>query len=294
MWSFRDSREEERRQLLVTLGAGAAGGLLVGLLLSRRGARRVATHAGGRATEIGRSVQGRFTEPMDLDPALARLEDSVVDAFLGHDVLSERGIDVGAISRGIIELSGSVFTEDEADLAVRVANAVPGVQTVVNRLEVEEEAEHLEETRRRFEEGDPALRETRWEGRRVGMGRMRQGSQTEPDRPDDSQSQTEKALRDADVAEWEEGEGVHEHTRMAARPEDGRPGQDTDFAEDELDNQDPHGKHAAYTLDEQPQEFRTSSRVGEGPKPGLESRLEDADVPLEPSSDVEPGEDKRL
>jgi hypothetical protein len=293
MWSFRDSRDEEQRRTLLTLGIGAAGGMIAGLLLSRRGARQMADQFGEQAGRAGGALRDGFDSVADLDPALAQLEDAVVDTFLNHEILRERGIDVGAISRGIVELSGSVWTEEESDLAVRVANTVPGVQTVVNRLEVEEEAEHLEETRRRFEDGDPALIETRWEGRRVGMGRMRQGSQTEPDRPDDSQSQTEKALRDADIAEWQEDVGVHEHVRTSARPEDVRTGQDPDFDEDELDNQDPHGKHAAYTLDEQPEELRSGSRVGEGTKPGTELRLEDADLPIKPHGDAGAPEEGR-
>ena len=59
-------------------------------------------------------------------------------------------------------------------------------------------------------------------------------------------------------------------------------------SEDELDNQDPHGKHAARTLDDEPQRFNTAARVSQDPqgtKPGIEMRLEDADVPVKPHSD---------
>jgi hypothetical protein len=195
---------------------------------------------------------------------------------------------VGAISRGIIELSGSVYTEEEADMAVRVASSVQGVRTVVNRLEVEEEREFLDETRRRLADGDPALNEKRWEGRRVGMGRMRQGPQTEPDRPDDSQHRIERALAEADRDQWVEEFDGHENVRVDSRPEADRPGQKPNFAPDDLDNQDPHRRHhAAETLDEQPQELRSDSRVGEGTKPGTELRLEDADLPLKPHGDME-------
>jgi hypothetical protein len=295
MWSFRDSKDDaELRQTVLTFSVGAVGGLVVGLLLARRGADRMAQQYGSELRD--RAAGGRYTasglHDGVADHELTGLEDAVIDAFLAHPVLSERGIDVGAISRGIVELSGSVYTEDESDTAVRVANSVAGVQTVVNRLEVEEEAEHLDETRRRFEDGDPALTETRWEGRRVGMGRMRQGRQTEPDRPDDSQHQIERALLEADRDEWIEDHDGHENTRVAARPEDDRPDQQPDFEHDDLDNQDPHRRdRAPNTLDEQPQEFRSGTRVGEGMKPGTELELEASDVPVKPHGDAPAGED---
>jgi hypothetical protein len=298
MWSFLESNQSDTQKTILTYTLGAVSGLTIGLLLSRRGARRLAHQYGGEMRDrldgaTSRSARGGIADAVD-DPELTGLEDAVLDAFLGHEVLSERGIDVGAISRGIVELSGSVYTEDEADLAVRVANAVSGVHTVVNRLEVEEEADHLEETRRRLEDGDPALVERHWEGRRVGMGRMRQGAQTEPDRPDDSQHRIERALKQADRDQWIEEFAAHENSRVGARPEDERPDQKPEFDHDELDNQDPHGRHhASNTLDEQPQELRSSSRVGEGLKPGTELRLEDADIPLKPHSDIDPAEGGR-
>lgn len=285
MWSFRESRENELRRTILTLGAGAIGGLAVGLLVgrSRRAARQL---AGDLRDRLGETAGRYAPERLAADTELAALEDGVLDAFLNHEILRERGIDVGGVSHGIIELSGTVYTEEEADLAVRVAGAVAGVQTVVNRLEVEEEARLREETRRRFEAGDPALNETRWEGRIVGMGRPRQGPQTEPNRPDDSQRQVERALEQADRADWQSEDLAAQKPRTDARPEAERPRQHPEFEEEELDHQDPHERHAARTLDEQPQELHTRSRVGEGLKPGTELRLEDADVPLKPHSDV--------
>ena len=63
--------------------------------------------------------------------------------------------------------------------------------------------------------------------------------------------------------------------RNDARPEV-QAGNRTKFKESQLDNQDPHGKNAAFTLDEQPQELNSSARVGETPKPGTRLQLEDA------------------
>jgi hypothetical protein len=286
MWSFREARENELRRTIMTFGAGALGGLAIGVLLVGRSRRAARALAGDLRDRVGEAASRIAPEWIAEDAELSALEEAVLDAFLKHEILSERGIDVGGVSHGIIELSGTVFTEEEAALAVRVASAVSGVQTVVNRLEVEEEARLREETRRRFEAGDPALTETRWEGRIVGMGRPRQGPQTEPNRPDDSQRQIERALEQADRADWQSEDLAAQTPRTDARPEAERPGQQPDYGEDELDHQDPHGGHAARTLDEQPQELHADVRSGEGLKPGTELRLEDADVPLEPHSDV--------
>ena len=43
------------------------------------------------------------------------LEERVLEAFRNDPILSERAIDIGAIGEGIIELTGWVDTEDEAD-----------------------------------------------------------------------------------------------------------------------------------------------------------------------------------
>ena len=80
---------------------------------------------------------------------------------------------------------------------------------------------------------------------------------------------------------------------MAARPE-AREGNPTDYEEDELDNQSPHGKHAG-SEPEQPQDLRARSRVGEGLKPGTELRLERSDLPVKPHAGDRPveGQDGR-
>jgi len=59
---------------------------------------------------------------------------------------------------------------------------VPGVETVLNRIAVGDLEERLRDHSRRFEEGDDALTEARWEGRTIGTGRRRQGTSDEPDR----------------------------------------------------------------------------------------------------------------
>jgi hypothetical protein len=293
MWQLFSSEEDERRRLAITLAVGAAGGMALGLLLGARRGGAPGLADGSLGSRVRRAAARLAPERRIWSAAeetdLVNLEDSVLDAFLQNPTLSERGIDVGAISRGIIELGGSVWSDEEADLAVRIANGVPGVQTVVNRMEIETEARARDSTRRRFESGDPALAQSRWEGRRVGMGRMRQGRQTEPDRPDDSQKHEDKALERADRLDWEEEGLAAQNSRMTADLEHERPGTRPDYVHDDLDNQDPHRRRdAPNTLSDPPQDLRGRSRVGEGLKPGTELRLEDADVPLKPQSDIGP------
>ena len=79
-------------------------------------------------------------------------------------------------------------------------------------------------------------------------------------------------------------EAADAHDGAPRRPDAGDPWQ-VNFDEDELDNQDPHGKHAAYTLDEPPQELNSAARVGEGMKPAERLALEQSDVPLKPKND---------
>jgi hypothetical protein len=177
-----------------------------------------------------------------------------------------------------------VGTQEEAELAVRLARRVPGVDTVVNRIEVDDGHRRRGSPRDYGDAGD-VTRMAEWQGRRSGMGRRRQGPQTEPDRSDDSHRFREKALEQADRAQYET-EGWAAYPRTGERPEPRDPSREVSYREDELDNQDPYDKHAPVNLETQPQRLNTLSRVGEGPKPGTELRLEAADVPVKPHGDV--------
>jgi hypothetical protein len=261
---------------------GAAGGLALGYLLSQGvPAPEPVREAGARLRERARGVAEGWT-PARLRRearetlALTRLEDAVLDAFLRDPVLSERGIDVGCISRGIIELSGTVYSAEEAERAVRAAHAVSGVETVVNRVDVDESA------RGRGANGEwEGHMAGEWTGRNVGMGRRRQGDQTDPG-ADDSQHLREAALEQSDRAQFEDEDLAHSHPLMGARPGPAASGT-TRYAEDELDNQDPYGKHAV-SVPEQPQAMHGQARVGEGLSPGLELAIEQSDVPAKPHS----------
>jgi hypothetical protein len=272
----------------LAFAAGAAGGLAVGLLLSGRleapeGAGGVGSRLRERALGVARTLRpGRLRRELREQLELTHLEDAVLDAFLRDEVLSERAIDVGAISRGIVELSGAVHTPDEAARAVRLAARVEGVETVVNRMDVDDEPR-----RRRGEGDDPE--ETggsmagEWTGRNIGMGARRQGRETDPGRTDDHQHQLETSLEQSDRAQFEDEDLAHSHPVMSARPGPD-PYESTRYREDELDNQDPYGKHAV-SVPEQPQALNADSRVGEGLKPGTELRLEQSDVPVKPHGD---------
>jgi hypothetical protein len=274
--------EPSNHRLAYTLGA--LGGLAIGALLLGGLGKSLGIKAPSLRGRPGRaepSRPGRLQRPPEVQDELLLLEDAVLDAFLDDELLSERGIDVGAISEGIVELSGSVFTRSEAVRAVSVAQGVQGVATVVNRMDIVEERERLHP---RADDTDDEEFEMsgEWTGHQSGMGSRRQGEDTDPARRDDSHHQREVAMEQADRAQFED-EGVHSQPRVGD-PHGGEVHNPTNFREDELDNQSPYGKHAV-PVPEQPQALNSQSRVGEGLKPGVELNLEAADLPLKPHQD---------
>jgi hypothetical protein len=287
---LHDFEDRDAGQNALIFALGAAGGIAIGLALSRRPVPKIpARRLGNELRDRARSVAQRFRPgrlqrmPVEQDE-LTRLEDAVLDAFLADDVLRERGVDVGAISHGIVELSGSVRTQAESDLAVRVASGVDGVRTVVNRLDLDENPGPRAVARDEAEAGgaNALLRGT---ARTGGMGRRRQGIETDPDRSDDSQYRRQRALAAADRDQWEDEGFAHSASAGSERPGQEQAAWRRNYDESELGNQDPHGQHAAVTLDRPPEELNSAARVGEGLKPGQELRLEQADVPLKPHGD---------
>jgi hypothetical protein len=298
----QDRPKRQNRQYVVELeetggnhglmyALGTLGGLAIGALVLRGLGLRPAVEAEGhQETEPRPEPRARPATqfrpvgvrraPRDQE-ALAALEDAVLDAFLDDEMLRECGIDVGAISRGIVELSGSVWTREEAQRAMSVAHAVEGVETVVNRMEIEDERGRLHPRNDSDDEGFEMSGE--WTGHQSGMGSRRQGDQTDPDRPDDSHVMREDSLEQADRSQFVD-EGLHSQPRVSD-PHDGPAPNSTNFSEDELDNQSPYGKHAipqGSREDGPPQAMNATSRVGEGLKPGTELALEGADVPVKP------------
>lgn len=119
------------------------------------------------------------------------IEERVLEAFNNDPILAERAIDIGSMGSGVIELAGWVDSDDEAEHAMTIARGVPGVDTVVNRLLVDDEEREIGETIRKFKDGDSALNESGWEGQHVGTGKRRQGRSDEPDRHSDPKPKLE-------------------------------------------------------------------------------------------------------
>ena len=150
--------------------------------------------------------------------ATEELEERVLEAFRNDPVLSERAIDIGAIDEGIVELTGWVNADDEAQQAVVIARGVPGVETVVNRLAVRAEEDLYDELADRYEDGDPSLTEGQWEGQGIGTGRRRQGNSAEPDRHEDPRPELEEAVLDRVVLDPDDEAEVKAERRKKAKP----------------------------------------------------------------------------
>ena len=225
MASFRyRDRGTSGSGLALSVGAGALVGFIAGAFFAQR--------AGGFAalTEKIRGKLGRGgaedlgSEDFDLDEdefesesdesyVGASLEENVLEAYMNDPILSERAVDIGEIGEGIIELAGWVETEEEAEHAVTLARGVVGVDTVVNRLNVGEEEEQLEENFDRYSSGDDALNEARWEGQQVGIGQRRQGTSAEIDRHADPHT----VLQDKWLSEQAALDNAAEESAVAER-----------------------------------------------------------------------------
>jgi osmotically-inducible protein OsmY len=196
-------REEESSYAGTVIGAviGAMAGFAAGMLvaqrvggftgltrkLRRRGARGAAiaderfrdVHGVAEDEDEFEDVEEDELEAEDYDESL---EEHVLEAFRNDPILSERAIDIGSLSDGVIELAGWVEDEDESEHAVTIARGVPGVGTVVNRIAIGDEERRFEEAARRFRDTNPPMSGGKWEGQGVGTGRRRQGTSDEPDR----------------------------------------------------------------------------------------------------------------
>lgn len=154
-------------------------------------------------------------EPAD---ATEELEGRVLEAFRNDPVLSERAIDIGAIDEGIVELTGWVNADDEAQQAVVVTRGVPGVDTVVNRLSVHSEEDLYDELADRYDDGDPALAAGHWEGQSVGTGRRRQGTSAELDRHEDPRVELEEKNLDRIYLDANEEADIKAGRRKRSKP----------------------------------------------------------------------------
>lgn len=196
---YRDD-DASLAQMFASIAVGALAGFAVGVVVAQKvgGISGIASRVRDRV----KGLSDDLLEPGDVDDAFedddldaddaavaaeadeeaTALEQRVLETFRADPVLSERAVDIGAVGDGIVELSGWVNSDDESEHAVALARTVDGVETVVNRLSTSDEEALLRENQERLDAGDDALRETRWEGQRVGTGRKRQGTSDDPHR----------------------------------------------------------------------------------------------------------------
>ena len=187
---------------LLFLAAGAVLGLAAGLVVADRfgGFSSLTAKLRDRVGRLRERDDDDYDSEIDEDDEA--LEERVLEAFRNDPTLSERAIDIGAIGDGIIELTGWVHEPDEATHAVTITRGVPGVETVVNRLDVRMAG--AEEPIEIDDSPNAPLPGGRWEGQQVGTGRRRQGNSSEADRHADPKPELEdrwlskeKAIRDA-------------------------------------------------------------------------------------------------
>lgn len=196
---YRDDEDSSQSGLLY-LAAGAVLGLAAGLVVADRFGGFSALTQKVR-DRVGRHIDDdelAEDDELDLEEDDEALEERVLEAFRNDPVLSERAVDIGSLGDGIIELTGWVREPDEATHAVTITRGVPGVETVVNRLDVRvagrEEQMELEDDPTEPRPGG------RWEGQQVGTGKRRQGNSAEPDRHADPKPELEDRWLSTDEA----------------------------------------------------------------------------------------------
>jgi BON domain len=229
-------REDESSTTTTVLGvlAGAFAGFAVGMYvaqrvggfsgltskLRRRADALVESRRRGRDLEHEDELEEFEEDELETEDQDTELEERVLEAFRNDPVLAERAIDIGSISDGVIELAGWVETDEESNHAVTIARGVPGVDTVVNRIAIGDEEDRFADAARRVRAGDASLTESRWEGRRVGTGRRRQGTSDEADRHADPKLELEdrwQRTEDAVLNAADDIEGLADRRTRARR-----------------------------------------------------------------------------
>ncbi|HEX6534288.1 MAG TPA: BON domain-containing protein [Gemmatimonadaceae bacterium] len=246
---FRDE-EPSVGSVVASLAVGALAGFAVGVVVAqkvggisglrarlRRGIaeydeeREDYRHGHGSAYYDDSGSEDELED--EIGAADVALEEDVLEAFQTDEVLRERAIDIGAVGDGVIELTGSVDSESESRRASAVARSVPGVESVVNRLAVGDDADmdadEMDATNEpRGADEEPGEIETnepleggRWEGNRIGTGRRRQGTSDERDRHADPKAELEdKWLDEQHAVQEAAGDlgGIAERRRRGKKP----------------------------------------------------------------------------
>jgi hypothetical protein len=222
---YRDDDSETSG--LLYLAVGAVLGLAAGLVVADRfgGFSALTSRLRDRVTRNRGADVDEEDSDTDVDEDDEALEEHVLEAFRNDPVLAERAIDIGAIGDGIIELTGWVHEPDEATHAVTITRGVPGVETVVNRLDVR--LAGAEDPIEIDDDPSAPLPGGRWEGQQVGTGRRRQGNSSEPDRHAGPKADLEDRWLSKDEAIREaagEIDGVAERRRAKKTPRGDRTG----------------------------------------------------------------------
>ena len=215
---YRD--DDSQTSGLLFLAAGAVLGLAAGLVVADRfgGFSALTSRLRERVGRLRDDEIDSDEDDVELEEADEALEERVLEAFRNDPILAERAVDIGAIGDGIIELTGWVHEPDEATHAVTITRGVPGVETVVNRLDVRlagsEESMEIDDDTSAPRPGG------RWEGQQVGTGKRRQGNSSEADRHADPKPELEERWLSKEQALREaagEIEGVAERRRSAKK-----------------------------------------------------------------------------
>ncbi|HLV27116.1 MAG TPA: BON domain-containing protein [Gemmatimonadales bacterium] len=194
MRRIRVREEDDSSRGLIFFSIGALAGVAAGMILTERmgglsGLTRRVRQGFGEAAEelVGRTFafDDADYDDEDYEPTEEEeLEERVLEAFRNDPILSERAVDIGAMGSGVIELTGWVHEPEESAHAVTISRGTPGVETVVNRLEVRSEAEQLDSAGLDYDADD--LHGGHWNGQQVGTGKRRQGrGKVQPDRHED-------------------------------------------------------------------------------------------------------------
>jgi hypothetical protein len=230
---YDEEEDESSPRNAIYIAIGAAAGFAAGVLMAERFGgfkgltdRIKDTFGGGTegAEEEEFDYEGLDEDEFDPDfdddldtpkaslDGAEELEERVLEAYKNDPTLSERAIDIGAVEDGIIELTGTVNSEDEAHQAVVVARGVPGVSTVVNRLAIRSDEDLFDDAAHHYEDGDPPFTERHWDGQQVGTGRRRQGSSEDVDRHADPKNKLEDRALSEDKAFLSAADDIPEDT----------------------------------------------------------------------------------
>ena len=189
---YRDDDSETSG--LLYLAAGAVLGLAAGLVVADRFGGFSALTAKLR-DRVGRrrDARRRRVPTAEIDEDDEALEERVLEAFRNDPILANAPLTLARSATASSSSPAGCTKPDEATHAVTITRGVPGVETVVNRLDV-----RLGGRRGAQDEidDDPSapLPGGRWEGQQVGTGRRRQGNSSRVRPPRRSRSRTSRIV----------------------------------------------------------------------------------------------------